>query len=114
MKIIGKTNPQLRVAIGNASNRQSNIWRIAIRKSDVYVNTSLKNSKFSFHESGICRHAFTAEYGAPPGMNDRVMERWRRAEIPPPNSGRACSVLELAFPTDFLSAGLEVSPKEMH
>jgi hypothetical protein len=114
MKIVGKLNPRLRVAIGNGDNRRSNIWRIAVRKSDVYVSSGIKTSKFSFHESGICRDAFTTEFGTPPGMEDRVMKRWKRAEIPPPNSGRACSVLELVFPTDFLSARLDVPSKEIY
>jgi hypothetical protein len=113
MKIIGKQNPRLRVAVGDASNLRSNIWRIGVRKSDVYVSTGIKSAKFSFHESGICRDAFTGEFGVPPGMEDRVMKRWKRAEIPPPNSGQACSVLELAFPTDFLSAGLDVPSKDI-
>lgn len=85
---------------------------IAAYKSDVYVICGgAAPAKFSFHESGICRDAFTKEFGAPPGMQDRVMTRWNRADIPPPNMGRACSVLEVAFPTDFLSTGMEVPPK---
>jgi hypothetical protein len=33
--------------------------------------------KVSFHESGICRRAFTREHGAPSTMTDWVMNRWR-------------------------------------
>jgi hypothetical protein len=114
MKIIGKRNPRLRVAIGEPDNRRSNLWRIAVRKSDVYVSSGgAAPAKFSFHESGICRDAFTGEFGTPPGMQDRVMKRWKRGEIPSPNSGKACSVLELVFPTDFLSTELDVPSKEI-
>jgi hypothetical protein len=46
-------------------------------------------------------------------MQDRVMKRWRRADIPPPDTGKACSVLEIVIPTDFLSTGLPVPAKEI-
>jgi hypothetical protein len=115
MKIIGKRNQRLRLAIGDPENRRSNVWRIAAYKSDVYVTCGgAAPAKFSFHKSGICRDAFTGEFGVPPGMHDRVMTRWRRADIPPANTGKACSVLEVALPTDFLSTGLEVPPKPIH
>jgi hypothetical protein len=114
MKIVGKKNPRLRLAIGDAENRRSNLWRVAVRKSDVYVSTGGgAPAKFSFHESGICRDAFTGEFGVPPGMQDRVMTRWRHAEIPPRDTGKACSVLEIVIPNDFLSAGLSVPAKEI-
>jgi hypothetical protein len=113
MKIIGKRDP-LRVAIGEATNRRSNLWRVAVRKSDIYVSTGgAAPAKFSFHESGICRDAFTSQFGVPPGMQDRVITRWQRGEIRPPNSNRACSVLEIIIPTDFLSVGLDVPPKQI-
>jgi hypothetical protein len=113
MRILGKRDRILRLAIGDTENRRSNVWRIAARKSDVYVTCGgAAPAKFSFHESGICRDAFTGEFGVPPGMNDRVMTRWRRADIPPPNTGKACSVLEVAIPTDFLSTGLGASPSK--
>lgn len=115
MKILGKSNQRLRLAIGDPENRRSNLWRITAYKSDVYVTCAgTLPVKFSFHKSGICRDAFTGEFGVPPGMQDRVMTRWKRADIPPPNTGKACSVLDVAFPTDFLSAGLEVPSKPIH
>ena len=39
--------------------------------------------KFSFHASGICRHAFTEEEGPGDGEMDRVLQRWQR-EVPVP------------------------------
>jgi hypothetical protein len=114
MNIIGKKDPRFRLAIGNPENLRSNLWRVAVRKSDIYVSTGGGAPvKFSFHESGICREAFTSEFGVPPGMQDRVMTRWRRGEIPPPNTNKGCSVLEIAIPTDFLSAGLSVPAKKI-
>jgi hypothetical protein len=49
------------------------------------------------------------EFGVPPGMQDRVM-----TNIPPPNTRKACSVLEVTLPTDFLCTGLEVPSKPIH
>jgi len=36
-------------------------------------------------------------------MTDRVVERWRRAEIPPKGSDKFARLAWLAFPTDYLS-----------
>jgi hypothetical protein len=38
MKIVGKRDQRLRLAIGDPENRPSNLWRIAAYKSDVYVS----------------------------------------------------------------------------
>jgi hypothetical protein len=60
MKIVGKRDQRLRLAIGDPENRRSNLWRIAAYKSEVNVSCgSIAPPKFSFHESGICRDAFT-------------------------------------------------------
>lgn len=115
LKIIGKKNPRFRLAIGDPENLRSNIWRMAAYKDDVYVGTGgAAPVKFSFHKSGICREAYTGEFGIPPGMQDRVMTRWKRGEIPPPNTGKRCSVLDITIPTDFLSTGLTAPAKETH
>lgn len=112
LKIIGR-NRRLRIAVGAQENRRSNLWRVAVRKSDVYVSTGgAAPIKFSFHESGICRDAFTSEFGIPPGMEDRAMKKWKRAEVPPANTEQACSVLEVVVPTDFLSSNLQVPPNK--
>jgi hypothetical protein len=115
MRVIGKRNQLLRIAVGDADTRRSNLWRITTYKSDVYVTDSSQTpTKFSFHKSGICRRAFTDKFGIPAGMQDRVMTKWKRAEIPARNTGKACSVLEIVFPTDFLSTNLGVPVKEVH
>jgi hypothetical protein len=112
--IIPKRNTPFRIAVRSGAAR-SNVWRVSARKSEVYLTVGeTKAEKFSFHSSGICRHAFTAEFGTPSGMNDRVMTRWKRAPIPPPNVEKAASVLEVAFPTDFLSTAFPDVNQEVH
>jgi hypothetical protein len=112
--IVAKRNKTFRIAVRSGTAR-SNVWRISTRKSEVYLTFGeTKAEKFSFHSSGICRHAFTAEFGAPSGMNDRVMTRWKRAPIPPPNIQKAASVLEVAFPSDFLSTAFPEVHEEVH
>ena len=62
-----------RYVIGRPGGARSNLWRVFSRKSDVYLITSgpgEKIEKLSFHEFGICRKAFTREYGTPPGLAD--------------------------------------------
>jgi hypothetical protein len=114
LKIIVKKNAKFRFSVGDPENRRSHIWSVAARRSDVYVSSGGPSpTKFSFHKSGICRDAFTSEHGAPEGMQDRVVKRWRRAETPPPNTGGASAVLDIIIPTDFLSDGLIVPEKEI-
>lgn len=84
----------------------SNVWRLWITSSsDVYLATRgmAGIEKYSFHESGICRSAFTKEHGAPPSMPDRAIFKWWRGKTPPVSSGMASRVAWIAFPTDFLS-----------
>ncbi len=112
--IIAKRNKTFRLAVRSGAAR-SNVWRISTRKSEVYLTVGeTKAEKFSFHSSGICRHAFAAEFGAPSGMNDRLITRWKRAPIPPPNIQKAASVLEVAFPSDFLSTAFPEVHEEVH
>lgn len=59
--------------------------------------------KYSFHWSGICRHAFTKEHGASRAMQDRAMQKWKRVETPVAGAGHASRVAWMAFPTDYLS-----------
>lgn len=96
----------IRFGIKRQDGYISNIWRLWITgRNDVYLTTRGMGGieKFSFHQSGICRSAFTMEHGTPSTMSDRAMFKWRRAETPPVNSGRASRVAWMAFPTDFLS-----------
>lgn len=96
-----------RFAIGAAEGPRSSGWHIFTSKhtSDVYVARRASGGidKFSFHESGICRWAFTKEHGAPGKMSDRAIMKWRRAPTPPQGELGESLVLKLALPTDYLS-----------
>ena len=69
--------------------------------------------KYSFHQSGICRSAFTKEHGTPESMTDRLMFKWIRSDTPPESSGRASRVAWIAFPTDYLSRPQKEFKKKM-
>jgi hypothetical protein len=98
---------ELRLAVGSATSPQSSIWRIWTNGNDVYaaVRSMAHIEKLSFHQSGICRNAFTDAYGKPATLSDRATIKWKRAEVPPQGYGRASRVLLLAVPTNFLSVG---------
>jgi hypothetical protein len=72
----------IRVAVGEAGKR-SGIWRIWANKNDIYVaaRTIAGQQKFSLHESGRWRYAWTepgaAEFGI---VEDRAIDRWDRPE----------------------------------
>jgi hypothetical protein len=96
---------KVRIAIGDASGARSHIWMIATARDDVYAfhRTMGGIEKISFHTSGICRRAFTEQYGAPEGMADRVILRWNRAQIAPAGSNTLTRLLSVSFPTSHLS-----------
>ncbi len=84
----------------------SNLWRLWItREGDVYATTQGMGGieKYSFHQSGICRSAFTKEHGTPDTMTDRLIFKWKRSDIPPESTGKASRVAWIAFPTSYLS-----------
>jgi hypothetical protein len=103
-----------RLIVGDPGGPKSSIWRLSTYKADVYLlNGADRSSKLSFHGSGICRKAFTREFGIPPGLQDRVYAKWKRAKTPPVGSGQGSCVLEIAFPTDFLSTDTVVHKKTL-
>ena len=76
----------VRIAVG-APGLRSSVWRIWADKgkSDVYIasRTIIGVQKFSLHQSGDWRYAFTSDFmdsegGA--GVPDRIIDRWRRPE----------------------------------
>ena len=102
----------LRFGIKRGDGYISNIWRLWITSSgDVYLATRMMGGieKFSFHLSGICRSAFTKEYGTPATMSDRAIFKWVRTKTPALGSGGASRIAWIAFPTDFLSRNTEAS-----
>ena len=103
----------LRFAIVDSSGARSSVWRIWSHKDEVYAakRSMAHIQKFSFHSSGICRDAFTAERGVPETLSDRAMTKWRRAVTPERGKANVSAVLRVAFPTDFLSSAPDPESK---
>lgn len=103
---MGKNLFDLRFVIEGEYNFRSSEWRLFITTpGDVYLTTRNMGGihKYSFHQSGICRSAFTKEHGAPSSMADRANFKWKRVQTPLVVAGGASRVACIAFPTDFLS-----------
>lgn len=102
----------IRVAVGSAIGPKSSVWRFWSNKDDIYAaHRSMAHiDKISFHASGICRCAFTAEYGTPPTLSDRAMTKWRRLPTPPLGEGKGSCVLTVIVPTILLSATTKPAP----
>lgn len=111
----------LRFCVKRLDGYVSSLWRLwATRHGDVYLtvkHTTGQTSKFSFHQSGICRSAFTQEYiekhGMPEQMDDRAIVKWKRKETPVIGNGEFSRVAWLAFPTNFLSRATEIERKKV-
>jgi hypothetical protein len=96
--------------VGNIDGPRSNVWRLWSKGNDVYLASGGLGgvSKFSFHESGRCRIAFTKEHGTPEVLADRAINKWWRAATPVADgNGRASCVLQVGIPTDTLSTALK-------
>ena len=96
--------------VGKLIGPRSAVWRLWSKGNDVYVVSGGLGgvSKFSFHESGRCRQAFTKEHGAPQALTDRAINKWWRAATPPADgNGRGSCVLQIGVPTDTLSTVLK-------
>lgn len=96
----------LTFAVKRVDEFESGIWRLWItRHGDVYLaqRTMAGITKYSFHRSGICWSAFTAQHGVPPTLNDRAMSKWHRLATQVQGVGKASRVAWIAIPTDFLS-----------
>ena len=103
---MGKNLFDLRFAVRRADGYTSLPWRLWITsQGDVYLasRSMAAVEKYSFHWSGICRHAFTKEHGPGRTMQDRVLQKWKRVETPMEGAGQASRVAWMAFPTDYLS-----------
>jgi hypothetical protein len=103
----------IRVAVGNAAGRHSTVWSIFSRQNEVYATHRTMGGveKLSFHSSRICRRAYIAERQLPPSMQDRVLQRWTRAETLPAGQGQAVAVLTVFFPESHLSPDLPSAAK---
>lgn len=94
------------IVVQSAPLSASVVWRVWVtKKGDIYFGSAdlAGVTKVSFHSSGICRNAFTEQHGRPVTMSDRVMERWKRPQVPLSGSEHFARLLWLAVPTDYLS-----------
>lgn len=110
---MGKNLFDLRFVVEGEGGFRSSQWRLWITSpGDMYLTTRRMGGiqKYSFHQSGICRNAFTQEHGAAT-MPDRAMYKWRRAQTPLAGTGGASRVAWIAFPSDFLSKSAEPTAK---
>lgn len=106
----------IRFGIKRPDGYTSKIWRLWItRIGDVYLCTKGMGGiiKYSFHKSGICRHAFTKEHGIPNTLTDRATIKWKKADTLPKGNGQASRVAWLSFPTDYLSRDIDVGKKKI-
>lgn len=103
---MGKNRFDLRFVVERTDGFRSSPWRLWVtRRGDLYLSVRQMGGiqKYSFHLSGICRSAFTQEYGILPGMTDRATFKWRRALTPLSGHGGASRVALIAIPTSYLS-----------
>lgn len=105
-----------RYVVGTPGGARSNVWRVIVKKSgDVYVTSARMGGveKLSFHKSGICRKAFTAEYGTPHGLDDRATIKWKRSVTPPAGTNQGNFVFEVGIATNTLSLALPLPTKKV-
>ena len=108
--VMAKNLLDLRFVVQRDDQFRSSPWRLWITQpGDLYLTTRRMGGiqKYSFHVSGVCRSAFTQEHGAPAGMPDRLVFKWKRASTPTVGTGGASRVAWIAFPTDYLSRSPE-------
>jgi hypothetical protein len=98
----------LRIVVGSADGPRSNVWRVFSKRSQVYVSYGNLGgvTKLSFHSPTICREAFTSDYGIPSGIDNRALHGWSRLATPIAGMGQGSCVLQIGFPTDYLSTAL--------
>ena len=102
---------KVRIAIGDSAGTQSPIWVVSTAKNEVYAAHRTRGGieKISFHQSRVCRRAFTTEYGVPSGMTDRVIQRWIRPETQPASSSTLTRLLSVSFPASHVSASVAIA-----
>lgn len=113
---MGKNLANLRFGVKRQDGYISSLWRLwSTKHGDVYLTSKGMGGihKYSFHQSGICRSAFTSEHGTPDSMEDRVIFKWKR-NVTPESGAQAVRVVWIAFPTDYLSKETEPERKKVH
>lgn len=102
---MGKNVLDARFGAGKG-NFRSLVWRLwATKHGDIYLKSmGAPPDKFSFHNSGECREAFTKESGLTPNdQSDRVLDKWVRLNPPEAGTNSITPLIYLQIPTDFLS-----------
>ncbi|WP_155826646.1 hypothetical protein [Jongsikchunia kroppenstedtii] len=99
----------VRFAVGSPDGPRSSTWRVwtSKTKNDWYaaVRVLAGRQKWSFHRSGVWRHAFLTEEDAKPYLDeDRVMDRWERPAEFTPGWTRA---LQIRVPVAGLRVGVD-------
>jgi hypothetical protein len=113
---LAKNIANLRFSVRNIDGYTSNVWRLwSTKHGDVYVTTTSQAGihKYSFHQSGICRSAFTAEHGTPKNMTDRLIHKWVRTPTPLKESNKYSRLAWIAIPTNFLSQRIDNTRKKI-
>lgn len=110
-------NLDLRFRVRRPDGGVSFIWRAWSWRNDVYLalRSMARIEKMSFHESGVCRSAFTRTFansrGSPRTRSNRVTAHWRRPATPARGTERGAPVAVITIPSDSLGKSVEPSPK---
>lgn len=93
---------KLRFAVGQENGPYSASWTLWTRGDDVYLaERGLGHvTKYSFHQSGLCRSAFLKPLRAD---QDRATLKWKRSLIPPKGLAKGELLARIYFPTNHLS-----------
>ena len=92
------------------------VWKIfTTRKGDVYLATRsfMKIIKFSFHQSGISKYAYTKEVWGDKA-EDKAVASWKRGAMPSKEKGRALLLAMIAMPTNLLSDDSHKNKKQVN
>lgn len=102
---MSKNVADLRFGIQRPDSYISSIWRMWATKSGcVYLATvdMAQYKKYSFHQSGISKDAFTKEAWGN-RTDDKATSSWRRGVIPNKGNGKASILGSIEIPTALLS-----------
>jgi len=102
---MGKNVADLRFGIQRPDGYISSIWRMwATKLGDVYLATvgMAQYKKYSFHQSGISKDAYTKESWGN-RSDDKAVSSWKRGAMPKKGNGEALVLGSIEIPTALLS-----------
>lgn len=102
---MGKNVADLRFGVKRCDRYISSIWRMwATKSGDIYLATvgMAPYKKYSFHQSGISKDAFTKEAWGN-RTDDKAVSSWRRGGVPEEGDGKASILGSIEIPTALLS-----------